>query len=145
MRPFAVRTLAGLVSLVTGCSFACVYGPPSPPIQRAPEVDCTRSPVVPVLDLVIGLAVVGIGVMALAESSGCRPNEFCIDFSGAARAAGGISFAIGGLAVGSSVYGFSKTVSCRAVTDAQRECAKGRAEACARLVPLAAAGPQSTP
>jgi hypothetical protein len=101
--------------------------------------------VAPVLDLGIGLAVMGIGVTGLAAESSCRPNEFCIDFSGVSHAGGVIFLAVGGLVVGSSVYGFSKTVSCRAVTDAQRECANGSAEACARLVPLPTAAPESKP
>ncbi len=147
MRPFAVRTLAGLVSLVTGCSFIFVSGPPSPPIERAPEVDCTRSNLAPGLDLGIGLATVAVGIMGLAESKpSCGPDQWiCLDLSGVAHTTGAILVGVGLLAMGSSVYGFSKTHSCRDVTDAQRECAEGRAEACARLVALPAAAPSSTP
>ena len=134
MRPLVLATVASLLSLATGCSFALVHGPPSPPIARAPEVDCTRSDAAPIVDLWIGGAAIALGIAGLAYSEPCGSRSSCFDlYSPAYHTAGAILLGTGTLAVVSSVFGFSKTGACREVTERQRACAQGSAAACDRL------------
>ena len=131
MRPLVLATAASLLSLATGCSFALVHGPPSPPIARAPEVDCTRSDAAPIVDLWIGGAAIALGIAGLAYS---EPScAFCPDLSPEFHKAGAILFGVGTLALVSSVVGHSKAGACREVTERQRACAQGSAAACDRL------------
>jgi hypothetical protein len=138
----SVGRWAGLLWLSTGCSFMFVQGPRSPPVGQ--ESDCTRSDVMPAIDLAIGVGSVMLGVSGLSESKPrCDRNNdfFCPDFSAAAHVMGAIFLGVGALAVASSIYGFEKTHACRSIEDTQRLCREGSAEACARLVSRPAASP----
>jgi hypothetical protein len=111
-----MRLRALAFTLSTGCSFVFVRPPPARPIDPSAKVECTQSRAAPVVDLVLGMAGFAVGAAGLTASKPrCESTFLCLDFSGMAHVVGAITIGLGAVAIGSSVFGFSRTAACDAI------------------------------
>jgi hypothetical protein len=93
--------LVPLLCAASGCSFAFVHGPPANH-RQLPFFDCTTSNILPALDGLLGLVLVGETVDG--TDSG---------LSASTKTAIGVAVAEAVLFGASAVYGFKKTSDCR--------------------------------
>lgn len=117
--------------LVSGCSFLTVERrrPPADPRKLDP---CTASKTPPNVDLVLAGAGIVAGVVAI--------GVYCNSSADACNGQGGgfialPFFAASEVAVGSAVYGYVATASCRRWTAASARCAAGDRRACLEVTP----------
>lgn len=113
----AVGTIAS--SLLLGCSFVTVSGPPSAPEERTEKAatECTTVVTPPVVDanLAFWTGVLLMVAAARAESEGWNVDWIGFDMTpGTTLAIGATNFAVFG---SSATYGFIQTSRCRALKE----------------------------
>ncbi|MFT3697483.1 MAG: hypothetical protein QM831_30350 [Kofleriaceae bacterium] len=94
------RLIACALLVTTGCSFVLTSAPTPPPA----DPDCTRSNLVPAVD--VGIAIMAVFVAGLSAGGGALGSEE------KGPEYGGL--AVMGLAATSAIYGFVRTSQCRA-------------------------------
>ena len=127
--------VTGALLLVSpGCSYAFVRGPSpshqgtssSEQVQAGTAPGCTSSNAVPILDTILGVALIGFGVTSVVVGSSggggtACPNTGCTgSFSpnpAVVLGVGVASAALGGLFLGSGVSGFGRTADCRSAPE----------------------------
>ena len=137
--------LSGSLVLGSGCSYAFVHGPPpnfarqerSPGVPQT-ERACTSSNAAPIVDTVLGSALVGFGgflviaSVASHHSSGAPPNTGFLIFTQtqsspsslddssweeAGVAVGAAAVGLGALFLASAVTGYGRTADCRGLEE----------------------------
>jgi len=143
----AAWTLAAVLTMTPGCSW--VFVARAPDLPTAPDVPagCTRSALLPALDVAGGAVggLLGILLFAMAVTTpvaaDCPANDSsCLtptDRTGLIAASAG-TLALGALAAFSAAYGFSETERCREIAGWQAGCLSGFEDDCWKL-----AGPRA--
>lgn len=137
MIPTLRRVVAGLLVMMSGCSFAKIRPPESPPVDASTELSCTEDRGPAIGDIAIGTAALAGSVVLLATATSCKPHS-PDDYSCLATGFGALLGAIGlgSLVVvegASAGYGFRHTARCRELRATQRACSQGDPAACGQL------------
>jgi hypothetical protein len=139
----AAWALAAVLACSPGCSWIWVTRTPDLPLAPSPPVECTRSTLLPALDVagatVAGTTSVLLFVMAatLPAVPGCptsSPDCLTPAERNAALGYGTALLATGVAATFSAVHGFRSTARCREVTGWQSACLSGFEDDCWKLV-----------
>jgi hypothetical protein len=120
MRPHAAETVLLASSLLfssTGCSYAFVHGPPAQlePVPDTMAVDCTTSNAAPIVDTVLGSALILLGTAVVVGGIGVATSSdpYFKSTEGPVVLVGAGVLGLGALSVASAATGYGRTADCR--------------------------------